>query len=98
MTGKTGRIELAFGGENRGRGLPELSSALLAVLLVFEVASLIAGTEAVFFACIVLAWLVLAAVVGSKNLLDAGCLYMLVSLGMVIVVHVALQGPFALLP
>ena len=87
----------AFGGEIQGHERPALGSALLALLLFFEVASAIAGAETVFFATIVLAWLVLPAVVGFKDVLDAGCLFMLVSLGVVVVVDVALHGPGALL-
>jgi hypothetical protein len=56
------------------------------------------GAETVFFVCIVLAWLLLPAVVGFRNILDAGCLYMLVSLGIVVVVHVAVHGPVLQLP
>ena len=55
------------------------------------------GAEAVFFTTIVAAWLVLPAVVGPKNVLDAGCFYMLVSLGIVVVVDVARYGPISLL-
>ncbi|HWS80014.1 MAG TPA: hypothetical protein VN178_03245 [Rubrobacter sp.] len=47
------------------------------------------GAEAVFFSTIVAAWLVLPAVVGLKNVLDAGCFYMLISLGIVVVISVA---------
>jgi len=43
----------------------------------------------------VAAWLVLPAVVGPRNVLDAGCFYLLVSLG--IVVDVARHGPISLL-
>ncbi len=98
MTNKKRYTEPAFGGENRGRGRSELGSALLAVLLLVEVASSLVGAGMVFFVCTVLAWLVLPAVVGFRNVLDAGCHFMLVSLGIVVVVHVALQGPVALMP
>jgi hypothetical protein len=46
------------------------------------------GAEVVFFSTLVAAWLVLPAVVGPRNVLDAGCFYMLISLGMVVVVSV----------
>ena len=98
MTSKIRYTEPAYGGENRGRAWPELGSALLAVLLLVEVASSLAGAGTVFFACIVLAWLVLPAVVGFRNVLDAGCLYMFVSLGIVVVVHVAVHVPVLQLP
>ena len=93
MTNRIRHTEPAFGGENRGRAGAEFGSALLAVLLLVEVASSLVGAETVYFVCIVLAWLVLPAVVGFRNILDAGCLYMLVSLGIVVVVHVAVHGP-----
>jgi hypothetical protein len=37
----------------------------------------------------VVAWLILPVVVGLRNVLDAGCFYMLISLGIVVVVSVA---------
>ena len=98
MTNRIRHTEPAFGGENHGRARAELGSALLAVLLLVEVASSLVGAETVFFVCIVLAWLVLPAVVGFRNILDAGCLYMLVSLGIVVVVHVAVHVPVLQLP
>jgi hypothetical protein len=55
------------------------------------------GAEAAFFATIVAAWLVLPVVVGLRNVLDAGCFYMLISLGIVVVVDVARYGPISLL-
>jgi hypothetical protein len=61
-------------------------------LLASEVAFLVAGAGTLYFASIVAAWIVLPAVVGFKNVLDAGCCFMLVSLGIVIVVDVAGQG------
>ena len=67
-------------------------SAVLVLLLVSEVASLVAGMGALYFASIVAAWLVLPAVVGFKNILDAGCFFMLVSLGILVVVNLAGQG------
>jgi hypothetical protein len=55
------------------------------------------GAEAVFFSTIAVAWLVLPAVVGLRNILDAGCYFMLVSLGIVVVVGVASHGVGSLL-
>jgi hypothetical protein len=51
------------------------------------------GAETVFFACIASSWLLLTALVGYRNVLDAGCLYMLVSLGIVVVVYLASHAP-----
>jgi len=95
---KMSYTEPTSGREDRARGRPGLGSALLAVLLFSEVASAILGAGTVLFACIVLAWLVLPAVVGFENVLDAGCVFMLVSLGIVVVVHAAMHGPLAVLP
>jgi hypothetical protein len=39
------------------------------------------GAQAVFFSTIVAAWIVLPAVVEPRNVLDAGCFYMLISPG-----------------
>jgi hypothetical protein len=83
-------------GDRTRRGgwrLGEVSgSAVLVLLLVSEVASLATGMGALYFASIVAAWLVLPAVVGFKNILDAGCFFMLVSLGILVVVDLAGQG------
>jgi hypothetical protein len=98
LTGKVRHTEPAFGGEYLGRARFDLGSALLAVLLLLEVACSLLGAGTIFFVCIVLAWLVLPAVVGFKNVLDAGCLFMIVSLGIVVVVHVAVHGPVLLMP
>jgi hypothetical protein len=55
------------------------------------------GAEVAFFSALVVAWLVLPAVVGLRSLLDAGCFFMLVSLGIVVVMDVAHHGPGSLL-
>jgi hypothetical protein len=84
-------------GAVRGRLGPALGSVVLASLLICEVASAMVGAQAVFFSTIVAAWIVLPAVVGFRNVLDAGCFYMLISLGIVVVVDVARYGPISLL-
>ncbi len=76
-------------GQALGRLGPTLGSVVLASLLICEVASAIVGAETVFFSTIVAAWLVLPVIVGPRNVLDAGCFYMLISLGIVMVVGVA---------
>ena len=91
-----GRV-LSKDGAARGRLGTTLGSLVLASLLLCEVAAAMVGADAVFFSTIVAAWLVLPAVVGPRNALDAGCFYMLVSLGIVVVVDVARYGPIALL-
>jgi hypothetical protein len=67
-------------------------SAVLVVLLISEVVAVVVGAGTVFFASIVAAWLVLPAIVGLRNVLDAGCCFMLVSLGIVVVVDLAGHG------
>jgi hypothetical protein len=74
-----------------------LGSVVLASLLLCEVAAAIVGAQAVSFSILVAAWLVLLAVVGPRNVLDAGCFFMLVSLGIVVVVDVVRYGPISLL-
>ena len=69
----------------------------MASLLLCEVAAAMVGAEAVFFSTIVVAWLILPVVVGLRNVLDAGCFYMLISLCIVVVVDVACFGPISLL-
>jgi hypothetical protein len=80
-------------GPARGR----VGSVALASLLLCEVASAMVGAQAIFFSTLVAAWMVLPAVVGLRNVLDAGCFYMLISLGIVVVVDVARYGPISLL-
>ena len=73
------------------------TTLVLASLLLCEVAAAMIGAEAVFFSTLVAAWLVLPVIVGLRNVLDAGCFYMLISLGIVVVVDVARFGPISLL-
>jgi hypothetical protein len=80
------------GGGARGRLGPTLGSVALASLLFCEMAAAMVGAEAVFFSTLVAAWLILSAVVVPRNVLDAGCFYMLISLGIVVVVSVASHG------
>jgi hypothetical protein len=87
-SGANGRAH-GKGSAARGRLGPTLGSVVLASLLLCEVAAAMVGAEAVFFSTIVAAWLILPVVVGLRNVLDAGCFYMLISLGIVVVVSVA---------
>ena len=72
-------------------------SIVLALLLASEVASLVTEVGILYFASILVAWLVLPAIVGFRNILDAGCAFMLISLGIVVVVDAAGQGRIPLL-
>jgi hypothetical protein len=92
---RSGAKGLVHGKGSAARG--RLGSVVLASLLLCEVAAAMVGAEAVFFSTLVAAWLVLPAVVGPRNVLDAGCFYMLVSLGIVVVVDVARYGLISLL-
>jgi predicted membrane protein len=92
-----GRAHGKYDGAVRGRLGPTLGSVVLASLLICEVAAAMVGAQAVFFSSLVAAWIVLPAVVGPRNVLDAGCFYMLISLGIVVVVDVARYGPISLL-
>jgi hypothetical protein len=84
---------LGDGTHRGGWRLGEVSgSAVLVLLLVSEVASLVTGMGVLYFASIVAAWLVFPAIVGFKNILDAGCFFMLVLLGILVVVDLAGQG------
>jgi hypothetical protein len=80
------------GAHRSGWRLDVVSGSAVLVLLVSEVASLLMGMGALYFASIVAAWFVLPAVVGFKNMLDAGSYFMLVSLGILVVVDLAGQG------
>ena len=85
------------GGGVRGRFGPTLGTVVLVLLLLCEAVSAALGAETIFFSALVAAWMVLPAVVGLRNVLDAGCLFMLISLGIVVVVDVASHGAGSLL-
>jgi hypothetical protein len=75
-----------------------LKSAGVSLLLFSVVVSAIAGAEAAFFFTLLAAWLHFPMLVGLRNTLDAGCVFMLISLGVVMVVGFAQNGPGYLLP
>ena len=80
---------LGDGARRRSWRLDKVSgSAVLVVLLISEVAAVVVGAETTLFASIVAAWFVLPDV-GLKYILDAGCFFMLVSLGIVVVADLA---------
>ena len=74
-----------------------LKSAGVGLLLLAVVTSTIAGAEAVFFFTVLAAWLLFPVLVGFRNTLDAGCAFMLISVGVVVVVELARNGPGSLL-
>ena len=81
-----------------GRLRAALESAAVGLLLFSVVASSIAGSEAMLFSTVLAAWVLLPLLVGFRNALDAGCAFMLISLGVVVVVGVAQNGLDTLFP
>ena len=75
-----------------------LESAVVGLLLFSVVASSIAGSEAMLFSTVLAAWVLFPLLVGFRNALDAGCAFMLISLGIVVVVGVAQNELDALFP
>lgn len=74
-----------------------VESAVLAGLLLVVVAAALVGSHAMLFGAVLGAWLALAGIVGLRNLLDAGCAYMLLVVGVVLIVDLASNGPASLL-
>ena len=79
-----------------GRLRAALDSAVVGLLLFSVVASAVAGVEATLYATVLAAWLLFPLLVGFRNTLDAGCAFMLISLGVVVVVEAAQNGPGSL--
>jgi predicted phage tail protein len=75
-----------------------LESAGVGLLLLCVVVSAIAGAQTAYFITILAAWLLFPMLVGFRNTLDAGCAFMLISLGVAMVVGIAESGPGYLLP
>ena len=74
-----------------------LDSAVVGLLLFSVVASAVAGVEAALYGTVLAAWLLFPLLVGFRNTLDAGCAFMLISLGVVVVVEAAQNGPGSLI-
>lgn len=70
----------------------------MALLLLAVVGSAIVGAETAFFVVLLAAWLLFPVLVGLRNTLDAGCTFMLIAVGVVVVVELARSGPSSLLP
>lgn len=75
-----------------------LGSTGIGLLLLSVVISTIAGAEAALLLTVLAAWLLLPLLVGVERTLDAGCAFMLISVGVVLVVSAAQNGPGSLLP
>ena len=69
-----------------------LESVAVSSLLLLMVVSTIAGAEGALFFTVLAAWLLFPLIVGLRNTLDAACVFMLVSLGVVVVVWIARHG------
>ena len=81
------------------RGDRSLLGPLIVGLLLFSVvASSIAGAGTVFLCALLAAWILLPVLVGVRDALDAGCVFMLISPGIVVVVDLAQNGLDYLLP
>ena len=72
-------------------------SGVLAGLLLAVVASVMVGSHAALLGAVLGAWLVLGAIVGVRNVLDAGCFFMLLVVGVLVVVDLVTNGPGSLL-
>jgi len=75
-----------------------LKSGAVGLLLLSVVVSVILGSGMALFATMVVAWLLFPVLVARRNVLDAGCAFMLISVGILVVVDVAQHGPSYLLP
>lgn len=75
-----------------------VESGVLAGLLLAAAVAALVGAPAVLLCAVVGAWLVLAVIVGPRNVLDAGCYFMLLVVGVIVVVDLATRGPGSLLP
>jgi hypothetical protein len=74
-----------------------VETGILAGLLLAVVASVLIGSSAVLFCAVVGAWLALGAIVGLRKVLDAGCAFMLIVVGVILVVDLVTNGPASLL-
>lgn len=75
-----------------------VETGVLAGLLLVAAASVIVGASAVLFCSVVGAWLALTVIVGVRKVLDAGCAFMLLVVGVILVVELATSGLGSLLP
>jgi hypothetical protein len=70
----------------------------MGLLLLSVVVSVILGSGMALFVTMVVAWSLFPVLVASRNVLDAGCAFMLISVGILVVVSVAQHGPGYLIP
>jgi hypothetical protein len=67
-------------------------------LLFSVVGAAIAGAEVALFVTVLTAWLLFPVLVGIRSTLDAGYAFMLISIGVLVVVGLAQNGPGSLMP
>ena len=82
----------------RYRLLDSFKSATVGLLLLSVVVSVILGSGMALFATMLVAWALFPVLVCLRNVLDAGCVFMLISVGVLVVVGLAQHGPAYLLP
>ena len=82
----------------RYRLLDSFKSGAVGLLLLSVVVSVVLGSGMALFATMLVAWALFPVLVGLRNVLEAGCAFMLISVGVLVVVGVAQQGPGYLLP
>jgi hypothetical protein len=70
-----------------------LGSAGVGPLLFSVVTSAIAGSETALFGTLLVAWLLFPVLVGTRSVVEAGCAFMLISAGVLVVVGLAQNGP-----
>jgi hypothetical protein len=75
-----------------------LKSGAVGLLLLSVVVSVIFGSGMALFVTMVVAWSLFPVLVAFRNVLDAGCAFMLISVGILVVVGVAQHGLDYLMP
>ena len=81
----------------RHRFRSALESGVLAGLLIVVVASVMVGSQVTLLGAVLGPWLALGTIVGARNVLDAGCIFMLLVVGVILVVDLVTNGPGSLL-
>ena len=75
-----------------------VESAVLVSLLLAVVVSVIVGSWPALFVTLLAAWGFLPMAVGLDDVLEAGCAFMLISVGVLVTVGLGQQGAAYLLP
>ncbi len=73
-------------GPSRYRVLEGIRSAVLGLLLLSVVVSVILGSGPALFVTVIVAWSLLPVLVGPRKAVEAGCAFMLISVGVLVVV------------